>query len=136
MWPSKSKKNRERKQQAEKENIPPTKKPCVDKKASVTERRVGGPGDPAYLVKTRKEHSVKESQDVIKIDLDKCQLKSVDDMPSPEFTINGQDIFSDDIETLKSDHKWFGEKLINTGQRMLPEIFLGTAGLYLSLIHI
>ena len=129
LWPSKSKKNRKRKQQAEKENIPPTKKPCVDKKASVTER-VGGPGDPAYLVKTRKEHSVKESQDVIKIDLDKCQLKSVDDMPSPEFTINGQDTFSDNIETLKSDHKWLGEKLINAGQRMLLEIFPGTAGLH------
>ena len=44
---------------------------------------------------------------------------------SPEFTINGQDIFDDDIETLKSDHK-----LINAGHRMLLQIFPGTAGLY------
>ena len=80
-------------------------------------------------MKTRKERSVKESQDVIKI-LDKCQLKSVDDMPSPEFTINGQDIFSDDVETLMSDHKWLCEKLINAGQRMLLEIFPETAVLY------
>ena len=109
LWPSKSNKNRKRKQQVEKENIPPTKKPCVDKKVSITKRRVSEPGDPAYLVKMRKECSVQESQDVVKIDLDKCQLKSVDDMPSPEFTINGQDIYSDDM-TLKSNHKWLGEK--------------------------
>lgn len=131
LWPSKSNKNCKRKQQAEKENIPPAKKPCVDKKVSVTKRRVGGPGDPAYLVKMRKECSVKESQDVVEIDLDKCQLKSVDDTPSPEFTINGQDFFVMTLRLLNPTIGWLGEKLINAGQRTLLKIFPGTVGLYM-----
>ena len=131
VWPSKSKRSPKRKQQnADKENAPPTKKPCVDKKASVTKRRVHGPGDPAYLVKLRKEQSVEESRDVVEIDLNIYQLQSVDDVTSPEFTLNGQDILNDDIQILKSDHRWLGEKLINAGQRMLIEKFPGTAGLY------
>ena len=133
IWLSKSKTKCKRKKPStslEKENLPPNKKVCVEMEIPVAKRNHCEPGNPAYLVKMRRK-CVKDSksQDVIKIDLDKYE-SSEEGMESPEFTINGQNIYRDDLQILKDDHKWLNERLINAGQQMLLEKFPHTAGLH------
>lgn len=79
-------------------------------------------------MKMRREHSVKESMDVVEIDLDKYQ--SMEAALSPQITVNGQDVFSTDLQILRDESKWLNERLINAGQRMLHESFPETAGLH------
>ena len=66
--------------------------------------------------------------DVVEIDLDKYQ--SMEAALSPQITVNGQDVFSTDLQILRDESKWLNKRLINAGQRMLHESFPETAGLY------
>ena len=136
IWPSKSKtKSGKRKKvhsSMEKENLPPNKKVCLDNK--LTSDAKGNrikPGNPAYLIKMRKKHAIdsKSENDVMEIDLSECESSDDKEMESPEFIINGQNIYSGDIQILKTDHEWLNERLINAGQRMLLKKFPSTAGL-------
>ena len=134
IWPSKSKaRNGKRKKvhtSVEKENIPPNKKVCLDKMSDAKENRIE-PGNPAYLIKMRRKHVTdsKSKKYEMEIDLSKCE-SSGDEMESPEFTINGQNVYKDDLQLLKSDYGWLNERLINAGQRMLLEKFPSTSGLH------
>ena len=65
----------------------------------------------------------------MEIDLTNCE-SLVGEMELPEFTMNGQNIYKNDLQLLKSDHEWLNERLINAGQRMLLENFSNTAGLH------
>ena len=57
-----------------------------------------------YLRKMRRKHSVKDSTSAIEIDLSEYQ--SEEGVLLPKFTVNGQDIFTDDLQILKDERKW------------------------------
>ena len=80
----------------------------------------------------RKESCALSPAAVIELETEEIEQSgtSGDRVASFEFTVNGQDILSEDIHIMKSKSKWLNERLINAGQRMLAKDYPNTAGLY------
>ena len=142
LWPSRSI-AKKKKQCSEKENeknqnsdeLPHAKSVCVDK--PFAKKRCAQAGTAAYLMKQRLKQKRKEScalspAAVIELETEEIEQSgtSGDRVASVEFTVNGQDILSEDIHIMKSKSKWLNEQLINAGQRMLAKDYPNTAGLY------